>query len=69
VILREGPKLSAALEKYSVALEQDQHSESVEFSNKMVRNTAKVTHAMDEMKLTLDQVEAEGRKITNVERW
>lgn len=69
VILREGPKLSAALEKYSVALDPYQHSESVEVCNQMVRNTAKVTHAMEEMKLTLDQVEAEGRKITNVERW
>lgn len=40
-----------------------------EKTHKVLRNTAKILNAQEEMKLTIEQVESESRKISNVDHW
>lgn len=50
-------------------ISEEEEQRHMEIANKLVRNRAKVQHCKAEMERAIQEVEAAGRKIVNVNMW
>lgn len=82
-VLKDGPNVCTALEKQEIGMQRilqdyvdsinqsksSSDSEKAAMTSKIIRNTAKIQHAREEMQQCVNEAEEAAKKIFSVDRW